>query len=106
MRALEHFINFYRRHAAMIDRTISQHARCTLRWMSQDLSVRSEGASRQRISWTKDDDRGASQCCGDVRRSGIVSYDQICAVEHCRDLIETRLTRQHNGPVSHAPHHV
>src|SRR5215213_386076 len=106
MRAIEHFIDFYRRHAAMIDRAITEHAWGTLRRMSQDLCIWRERTSRQRISRTKNHDRGASECRADVRGSGVVSHDQIRAVEHRYDLIETRLARQHNGRVLHAPHNV
>src|SRR5689334_1197169 len=90
----------------MIDWTITQHARRTIRRISQNLSFGGKRTSRQGIRWAEDHNRWASESSADVCWSRVVGYDQIRAVEHCRNLIETRFSGQHHWLVLHLPHNL
>src|SRR6266542_5322375 len=49
-RAFEDLVRRDRRHAAVIDGAIAQHARCAIRWLAQNLS---EWRKRSRSKWIR-----------------------------------------------------
>ena len=103
---LEYLINRDRRHATMIDRTITQHAWRAVRRMSQDLCCRRKRTSSKRISWSKNNYGRRSKCGADVRRPGVVGNYKIHRRKHCCNLIQTRLARHHNRSMAHPAHHL
>src|SRR5687768_11596746 len=89
----------------MIDRTITQHARRALRWMTNDLGFERKRPRRQWIGWAEDHDRRTPKRRRDVRRTSIVRDYQIDHPEHRSDLIERGLAGQHNRLMPHSARH-
>ena len=102
MRALEYFIDRDRRHATMIDWTITQHARGAVWRMTNDLRFKRERPRRLRVCWTEDNDRWTTERRCDVRRTRVVCDYEIDQTEHGSDLIERGFPSQHDGLMSHS----
>ena len=81
-------------HAAMINRTIPQHARGTVWRMPDDFGVGRQRISRERIRWTKNNQRWSTHRGPDVGRAGVIcDHDrrQTCKRKGFRD---ARFARQ------------
>ena len=95
MRLFEDLVNRDRRHAAMIDRTIAQHAGRTIRRPANDFGVRRQRISSQRIRRAEDYQRRRIQRRADMSRTGIIRNQDVSHADNSRCLSHSCLASQY-----------